>query len=204
MSRNFVGRCFTCRGRGHRASDCPNNRVDDAESVDVSVHRKPHAFGGLGRAALNNEQHKQRADGFGENINSPLDLFTPQQLQQEPVLPQGLLGDSVAPVGQPHLAEARNATAAHLSAQELGMQNPVIMFPRSQTARELHAALAPRSVQQERERRRRHRQVDIMSIPVMNLSNPAGPTLPPQQRQAGRGALPSAHNMQDSRAGVGL
>lgn len=166
MSRHFAGRCFTCRGRGHRAADCPNNRVVAAGSVDESVHREPQLQG--------------------------------------PVLPQGRLGDPVAPVGQPHLAETRNATAAHLSAQETDMQSPAIIFPSSQTARELHAALAPRSVQQERERRRRHRQVDIMSIPVMNLSNPAAPFLPPQQRQAGRGTFPGAQNMQDSRAGIGL
>lgn len=169
MSRNFAGRCFTCRGRGHRAADCPNNRVDVAGSVDESVHRKPHAFGGLERATLYNEQHRQRADGFGEDMNSLPALSTPQQLQpqlQGPVLPQGRLGDPVTPVDQ-------------------------VFF-------------GPRSVQNSWQRMKRRRQVDIMSVPVMNLSDPARPAQPPQQRQAGRGALPGARDIQNSRAGVGL
>lgn len=141
-------------------------------------------------------------------MNAPPAFFNQQQQQQQgPV--QGFMGIQVAPVGQRHLGVMHDANPVNIQAgleefmQETGIENPSVTFSSGQTARELQGLFGPRSVQNERQRMRRRRQVDIMSVPVMNLADPARPAQP-QQRQAGRGVLPGARNAQPNRAGVGL
>lgn len=142
-------------------------------------------------------------------MNAPPAFINQQQQQQGPVQPQGFFGVQAAPVGHRHLGVMHDANPVNIQAgleefvRETGIENPSITFSSGQTAREIQGTFGPRSVQNAWERMRRRRQVDIMSVPVMNLSDPARPAQP-QQRQAGRGALPGARNAQPNRAGVGL
>lgn len=77
--------------------------------------------------------------------------------------------------------------------------------PTWQTAREMQDFLGAQALARMRERQRRDRPVDVASIPVMGMGtgDRTGFMLP-QQRQAGRGALPGARGAQPHITGAGL
>lgn len=133
--------------------NCANNGADNAESAGEAFRRQPHAFEGRASAsALNEQQYRQQAGGFGRDANASPDHL-PQQQQnqqahqaqqsQQPRLHWVPFDKWVIPR---HLKMILDPSPANVAAaleefrQETGIQNPDVCFADRETALEMQKA----------------------------------------------------------------